>query len=155
MRVYLVRHGEAVPESEDSSRPLSSAGRSEVEHMASHLASIRSLRDPVVIQHSGKLRALQTADIIAISIGAASAPEAARGLAPGDALEPALDMISTTEGNLMLVGHLPHIGRLAAHLLTGDPDRPLLYFKTATVACLVGERGQWSLEWMLSPLVVA
>ena len=55
MRLYLVQHGDAVPEQLDPERPLSAAGRREVEAVARLLASTgaRTVR----VAHSGKLRA--------------------------------------------------------------------------------------------------
>jgi phosphohistidine phosphatase len=55
MRLYLVQHGDAVSEQSDPERPLSVAGRRDVEAVARLLASndIRAER----VAHSGKLRA--------------------------------------------------------------------------------------------------
>ncbi|MBM3581113.1 MAG: phosphohistidine phosphatase SixA, partial [Alphaproteobacteria bacterium] len=73
MRVYLARHGDAVEALENPRRPLSAKGRAEVERMASFLA--RGGVRPRRIIHSQKLRAGETAAILA------------RVLAPGIALE--------------------------------------------------------------------
>jgi phosphohistidine phosphatase len=54
MIVYLVRHGDAVPEQVDSARPLSAKGRAEVEATAKELLAEGAKVDE--IWHSGKLR---------------------------------------------------------------------------------------------------
>jgi phosphohistidine phosphatase len=51
MRLYLVQHGDAVPERLDPERPLSAAGRREVEAVARLLASAGARVAQVV--HSG------------------------------------------------------------------------------------------------------
>ena len=57
MRLYLVQHGDAVPERLDPERPLSVAGRREVEAVGRLLAGAGARVAHVV--HSGKLRAQQ------------------------------------------------------------------------------------------------
>jgi len=52
---------------------------------------------------------------------------------------------------LMLVGHLPHLSRLASSLLVGDPAREIIRFRMGGIVCLVkGETG-WLLAWILTP----
>lgn len=65
MKLYLVQHGESKPESEDPARPLTNAGRAAVEQVGYHLFRAALLAADVVIRHSGKLRAAQTARILA------------------------------------------------------------------------------------------
>ena len=78
MRLYLVQHGEAVPEDADPSRPLSETGNRDVARVAAFLATadIRVSR----VLHSGKLRAGQTAELCAAKLapGAAGRPIRAR-----------------------------------------------------------------------------
>ena len=59
---YLVRHGEAFPESQDPRRPLTPAGRANVERLA-RLAAAEAIRASAIF-HSGILRARQTAEIL-------------------------------------------------------------------------------------------
>ena len=61
--LYLVQHGEAVPDDVDPARPLSQAGKKDVERLAEFLAR-RKLAVSRIL-HSGKLRAQQTAELIA------------------------------------------------------------------------------------------
>ena len=117
MRLYLVQHGEAVPEQVDPQRPLSAAGRREVEAIGRLLASagVRSTR----VVHSGKLRAEQTAELLAIACAPPSVVEAAAGLSPNDPVKPVARKIASLSADTMLVGHLPFMARLAGRLVTG------------------------------------
>lgn len=60
MFLYLVHHGDAVGPEVDPRRPLSAAGRAEVERIAAQAAGLGAR--PAVVWHSGKLRAKQTAE---------------------------------------------------------------------------------------------
>ena len=83
MLVYLMRHGEAVSEREDHSRPLSMRGETHILGMAGLLAH-RFYMMPGHIFHSSKLRAVQTASIISDALPLAPQPEESDGLAPMD-----------------------------------------------------------------------
>ena len=63
MMLYLVRHGDAVGADVNPTRPLSEEGREEVLKVAHHLKKNRIEVDH--IWHSGKVRAIETAEIIA------------------------------------------------------------------------------------------
>ena len=86
MRLYLVQHGDALPEQVDPERPLSAKGRRDVEAVARLLASTgtRAVR----VAHSGKLRAQQTAEVLAAALAPAAVPETMTGLNPNDPVEP-------------------------------------------------------------------
>lgn len=63
MRLYLVQHGEAKKEEEDPLRPLSERGREDVQRVAKYVEKLDIKAS--IIFHSGKLRAKQTAEILA------------------------------------------------------------------------------------------
>ena len=63
MRLYLAQHGEAKSETEDAERPLTSRGTEDVKRVAGMLRKLQ-IKLPKIV-HSGKLRAKQTADILA------------------------------------------------------------------------------------------
>src|SRR5688572_18696399 len=107
MEIWLVRHGNAMPGKVDAERPLSAEGRSEVEAVARVLARAGGVRPDAVI-HSGKKRALQTAEILAGVLRVPDALEQADGLAPES--DPAVWAKRVDErAGVMLVGHLPHM----------------------------------------------
>ena len=74
------------------------------------------------------------------------------GLAPKDAVEPIKQELEQGNSNVMIVGHLPFLGRLAALLLTGNADNDVVAFQFGCVVCLKREGpGKWKLEWMIAP----
>ena len=149
MSLYLVRHGEAVVESQDPDRPLTSRGRGEVERVARHVAGIGP--QLAEIRHSSKLRARQTAEILAVHLSPLRGILEMEGLAPGDSLERAEAEAEAAREPLMLVGHLPHLSRLTSLLLTGNPDREIVRFPSGAILCLDRTQGEWFLQWVLTP----
>jgi len=146
VKLYLVRHATPVSEDVDPQRPLSDAGFLEARKAAEALRHIR----PVRIYHSGKLRALQTAEVFSEVTGASI--EKADGLKPND--DPAiwarrLSLASVQE--IMLVGHLPFMARLVGLLVNGDPDELIMDLSPATVAMLESRDNTWELKGTFTP----
>jgi phosphohistidine phosphatase len=124
--VYLVRHGEAVSADVDPSRPLTQAGWLAVERLAAWAAAA-DIR-PGEILHSGKLRAEQTAEILADYLMPAKGATVRRGLGPDDDVRPIADSLAAADHRLMIVGHLPFLGRLVSQSgcrRRGSPCRPV------------------------------
>jgi len=149
MRVYLVQHGLAKDVSEDAERPLSDQGREDVTRCAGFLSLFEKPR-PLKILHSGKLRAAQTADMFAEAWGGI-AVERTLDLAPNDDPSVWSAHLASMHADVMLVGHLPHLQRLAGLLICGDPSRQAVHFRNGGVLCL--ERGDdgWSVLWHINP----
>lgn len=153
MNVYLVQHGEAKPEQEDPARPLTERGRQEVERVAR--ATARAGLEVGAIAHSGKLRAHQTAEILAAHLQPSRGVRQLAGLAPMDDPAIARQVAEQAGGPEMLVGHLPHLSRLASLLLVGDPAREMIAFRMGGIVCLARDEEQWRLRWILVPELVA
>lgn len=149
MRVFLVQHGEATPEPENPARPLTHRGREEVRRVARHAAGLGL--QVAEICHSGKLRARQTAEILAAALSPGRGVREADGLAPGDDPTRARAEIQAASEPLMLVGHLPHLSRLASLLLVGDPGKDIIQFRNGAIVCLTRVEDCWRLEWILTP----
>ncbi len=149
MRLYLVRHGDAVSAHPSGDRPLSDRGREEVGRMAEVLAPKFSPVEEIV--HSGKARAEQTARLLQRGIGAASVLKQWDGLRPDDPVAPIAARIESENSDLMIVGHLPFLPKLAGLLLCGEP-LAVFTLRTGAVACLqrVGADA-WRIEWLLHP----
>jgi phosphohistidine phosphatase len=152
MQVYLVQHGMATSKEEDPARPLTPAGREEVERVA-RAAAAADVR-PASILHSGKTRAQQTAEIFAAYLKPAQGVHAVEGLAPRDDPERIRERVDQADEPLMLVGHLPHLSRLAALLLAGAPEREIVAFRNAGVVCLERREGRFAVLWILTPELV-
>lgn len=148
MRLYLVRHGDAKEEVEDPRRPLSDAGRAKVETVAG-LAKGLGVR-PTRVLHSGKLRAEETAEVIARVLDIGVNPESTEGLAPNDDVRPWPERVAG-DRDVMLVGHLPFMEELASLLLCGDHAGRIIEMPTAALVCLehVGD-AEWRLRWILT-----
>lgn len=149
--LYLARHGDAVSDTEDPSRPLSPRGRQEIASVARLAGRLGLEVDRVV--HSGKLRARQTAEILAAALQPRPLIEEITGLDPTADPQEAAGYILAVGKPLMLVGHLPHLGRLTSHLLVDDPTQEVVAWPTGAVVALVQVDGRWRVRWLLTPEV--
>ena len=150
MKLYLIQHGESTTEEVDPSRPLTAKGRSDVEKIAFFLrgAGVR----PSLILQSGKTRARQTAEILATQLGPDFQVKEREGLAPNDSVHGLLKEVSEIPNDLMIVGHLPFLGKLASTLLAGSEVKHLVAFRQGGVACLQRNEDQtWQVAWMITP----
>ena len=152
MEVYLVRHGEATSEAEDPLRPLSQRGRLEVTRVAR--AAARAGVSVGIVCHSGKLRARQTAEILAEHLEPGKGTSAIAGLAPHDDPEAARRLIEQATEPVVLVGHLPHLSRLVSLLLVGEPGREIVTLHAGGIAALGRREAGWRLLWLMSPEIV-
>lgn len=152
MSVLLLRHGEALHEAQDPTRPLSQRGRTEVRRMASLIGHLKIRTS--IIYHSGKRRAEETALLVAEHMNPMPTVETLAGMTPMDDPELAVEAVEAARGSVMLVGHLPHLDRLAGLLLTGNPDREVLELATATLVALGRETGRWRIRWMITPALL-
>jgi len=148
MEFYLVRHGEAVSQAVNGQRPLTPGGRRDVEWIG-RAAAERSIQ-PSKIFHSGLLRAQQTAEILSESLNRAAGIRELIGLRPDDDPLIAKAELESSTVSLMLVGHLPHMSRLASFLVAGDADRVLVEFAPATMVGLSYEDYRWKIIWKLT-----
>lgn len=144
--IYLVRHAHAKSREEDPERHLARVGVAEVEDVAGTLLD-RGDVAPLRIFHSGKTRARETAEILARELGVREVV-ADEGLVPEADPSEWSRRLEHLRDEIMLVGHLPHLPRLASRLLEDDPEAEPLTFDTATVAALERDRdGVWRHRW--------
>jgi phosphohistidine phosphatase len=152
MKLYLIQHGIAKTKVEDPDRSLTDEGEEQTRKVARFIAPDVTVSR---ILHSGKIRARQTAQIFAEVLKTVDALETAKGLDPLDDPQIQAARLAEESGNWMLVGHLPHLNRLASLLLCGDPRREPIAFRNSGVVCLArDEEGKWSLQWAVTPEVV-
>jgi len=150
MKLYLVQHGRALSKEEDPSRSLSDEGISDVRDSAALLSSI-GIR-PTEVHHSGKMRALQTAQIIAEHLKVDLPVIQSDGLSPMDDPMIWAERLKETDWDLMLVGHLPHLAALAGVLICGRPDKAPVVFAMGGVLCIDrDEESRWAVDWFVKP----
>ena len=149
MELYLVQHG-ASSEAKDPERSLTDEGRRTVRRVAEHLAAVGLALDR--IEHSYKLRARQTADILAAQLHPANGTVQVSGLAPNDDVEPTSARLNQETRAIMLVGHLPHLSRLVSRLFSRQADQTVVQFQMGSVVKLDRDAaGHWALCWMFTP----
>ena len=149
MKLYLMQHGEAMSKADNPERPLNEQGRGHVRKVAAFLAQAGIHIDQ--IRQSGKCRAAETAAIVAEKLHRQDAVISVTGLNPNDEVQPLVESLQQETNNIMLVGHLPFLNRLAGYLLSGDPERTVVQFKNAGVVCLEYQAGEWTLAWSVVP----
>lgn len=160
MQLLLIRH--AIAEDRDifgktglpdEQRPLTAMGEDKMLKAARGLAYL--LPDVDALVSSPLTRAVQTADILA-EIYPLAQREQLAVLSPGSSPQLLLDWLGEQEQKqtLVLIGHEPELGMLAAYLLTGQVfdfmpmkkgSAALLHFKNPPRA------GGAQLRWSLTP----
>jgi phosphohistidine phosphatase len=137
VKIYLIRHAEAVPEDEagtDADRWLSARGREAARGLA------RLLRDQRVeldgIATSPLPRAVQTAELVAAGLDYLGPITVVPGLAPGCHPRRAAEQLGTLGHAVAVFGHEPGISGLGAFVL-GRPSFPAL----RTAQCCAIEQG--------------
>jgi phosphohistidine phosphatase len=152
MKLYLMQHGEAMSKAENPERPLNEQGRKNATRVANFLAQagIRIHQ----IRHSGKRRAKDTATIVAKHVQTQSSVVAVDDINPNDDVRPVAEGLQSETNDVMLIGHLPFLSRLAGFLLTGDPERAVIQFKNAGVVCLERQEENWAVAWIVIPEIL-
>ena len=117
MQLYLVRHAEAASGDPDELRPLTPEGREVARELGRRLAA-EGVRPDAVLT-SPLLRARQTATELAKPAGLE--PEPDERLAPGASAEAVRAAAGDRGSTVVVVGHQPDCGRIAA-ALTGGPE---------------------------------
>jgi phosphohistidine phosphatase len=129
MRIYLVRHGDAVPEEDagsDRYRWLSARGR-EASRVLGRLLREQNV-EPDAILCSPLPRAVQTAELLAAMLDYLHPIVSLPGLEPSAQPRVAANLIAGAGASVIAVGHEPSISSLGAYLL-GRPSFPP--FRTA------------------------
>lgn len=152
MKLYLAQHGKAKPKEEDPERSLTDEGIKEVEVVGRFLKKAGVKVEKIF--HSGKRRAQQTAEIFGRFLDVQV--EKTDGLEPLADIAVWAERVQKLEEDIMLVGHLPHLSKLANYLISGNPDLDALAFRFGGVICLErDEGGKWRVLWVVRPEIVA
>ena len=139
MDIYLIQHAESIPEKEDPARPLSHEGKVTMEKVAALAAGLKI--KPDFIFHSEKLRAKQTAEILARNLGLSDKLRERKGLGPLDPVAPVAGWLKeeTAKGlaGLAIVGHLPFLDRLTSLLIIENENPGVVSFQNGAIVKLV------------------
>ncbi|NQT80212.1 MAG: phosphohistidine phosphatase SixA [Candidatus Aminicenantes bacterium] len=147
MRLYLIQHGLSLPEEKDPEKSLSPEGKEQTKKIAEFLREKNIKVDN--IWHSPKKRSVQSAQIYFNSISCSEIQE--RGdLNPLDSVDKFPEEIQLNNKDLMIVGHLPFLQKLASLLLAGSENYQFLSFRNFGIVCLE-YLDIWKLEWMIIP----
>lgn len=153
MLLHLLRHAHAGDwsawDGPDAARPLTDKGRAQSERLGRFLAGMGFEPDAIVT--SPKVRAAQTADIVAAAVGVAVSVDDRLG-GPLDlaALEALLDAAGAPE-RPVLVGHDPDLSELVAVLCgaAGVPMRKGAFARIEVDRPL--QAGAGTLRWLVPP----
>jgi phosphohistidine phosphatase len=151
--LYLVQHGEAKKEEEDPERGLTDKGRKEVQAIAAYARKMSVQPDRIV--HSPKLRAQQTAALLAGQLKPHKGMDQADHLLPMDDPGFWAEQMAGMQEDMMLIGHLPFMARMAGLLVCGDKEKMCVDFKMGGIVCLKRfDDNQWAVAWMAVPDMV-
>jgi phosphohistidine phosphatase len=157
--LYLIRHGVAEPRGEawpdDAKRPLTEQGMSRLRRSARSLVRLGVSID--VVLTSPFVRTRQTAEIVAAAFAPRPAVVNVEALAPGGAFAALMSELEkhTRRSHIVIVGHEPDIGELAARLV--GMRHPLEFKKGAVCRIDVDAlppRGAGSLRWFVTPKIL-
>lgn len=149
MKYYFVQHGKSLPSDVDENRPLSPEGMVETIAIAKHLSKNKIHLS--LIKHSGKLRAKQTADIIAYENGLDSTDKS-EGMKPNDdAVAFSNAVLSSNNDDVLYVGHLPQLQKAISYLLSKDETSNSIKFQNSAVVCIEVDDTNTHIAWYLTP----
>jgi phosphohistidine phosphatase len=152
MAFYMVQHGLSLPKDQDPEKGLAPEGIADVRRIAEVGRNYGVKVERIV--HSGKKRALQTAEILADVLEPGAGIEEIGGIKPLDdvaAFAPQVDF----QANTMVVGHLPFLERLASFLISGQPEPIVFKLQNGGILCLDRIENQKApvIKWALMPSV--
>ena len=149
MKLYLVQHAQQKSEEQNPAKPLTERGFEDARKVAGLVAAHVKVNS---IFHSGKLRAKQTAEVLAEHLNPAQGVKQAEGLKPNDSHLIWAQKLAGIKGDVMLVGHLPHLQNLSSYLLCKDANKKIVQFEMGGILCLEkGDESAWLVRFMLVP----
>jgi len=153
MKLYFVQHAKAALKEVDPQRSLTEEGRRDVQKVAAFIKPLKLWVD--CLWNSGKRRAVQTAELLAEVIEIKEATIAHDGLGPNDDVTVLRDELASAQQDIMIVGHLPFLSKLASLLLAGSESANTVAFKNGGIVCLNrAETNQWQIDWIVTPELI-
>ncbi|MBN2338527.1 MAG: phosphohistidine phosphatase SixA [Acidobacteria bacterium] len=137
----------------DDDRPLTEAGIAKMNKEAKGL--LRLIAPPDLVLTSPLRRAAETADIVARAFSIERRVDVCAELLPGASMNRLIQHLAGIgkASSILLVGHQPDLGHLAAYLL--GSAAPLVEFKKGSLACIrtgaLAPKAEGRLLWLLTP----
>jgi phosphohistidine phosphatase len=165
MNLYILRHGLAAerdPQSfpDDSRRPLLEKGEERTRLCGDALRALEVSFDRIL--SSPYLRASQTAEIVAATLGLKKRLEFREELAPGGDAKALLRYVNglrPAPENVLLVGHEPDLSELISRLISGGPAAAIAMKKGGLAKLAIEAELRYArcatLSWLLTPKQMA
>jgi phosphohistidine phosphatase len=135
MEIWILRHAKAEeggPGTPDEERALTAGGHERMRSVAKAIARLEPKLDAILT--SPLLRARQTAEPVARALSLRDDLIETSALSPdADPKEILREIEKRRLGRVLVVGHMPHLGKLLGYLLTGRPST-LIDIKKAALA---------------------
>jgi phosphohistidine phosphatase len=159
--LYIMRHGLAVERDvttvmDDAKRPLTSEGKEKMREIAAGLTRAGMEADWIV--SSPLVRAVETAQIVAEALGSKPPLDFCDALRPGGPPEALITFLAKRPNRrrVLVVGHEPDLGELAARLIGAGRNASLPFKKGG--CCLIAfsvfpPKSPGRLVWWLPPRV--
>lgn len=153
MNIYLARHGESIPLGIDDERTLTNKGREDIKQLADFIFPLNMQVSHIL--HSQKYRAKETAELLLTGIPLTPPMEMRTELDPMASAEDMLDQINSWHESVMLVGHMPFLGKLASLMCNNRNGQDIILFKPGSMACFEKiEYKQWIITWVINPTLM-
>jgi phosphohistidine phosphatase len=160
--LYMMRHGAAVERgsaghSDDSKRPLTPEGQKKLREISGGLNRLGF--DPDWIVSSPLIRAVETAKLVAESLGSNVPVDFADALLPGGSPEALIAFLAKrpTRARVLVVGHEPDLSEMAGRLI-GAGRRSRLAFKKGGCCLIIFDqfppKSPGTLVWWLTPRIL-
>ncbi len=150
MKLYLMRHGDALSAEADPERGLSDKGKEKIEALAKHLQQ-QDLAFKCVF-HSFKKRAIQTAEIMTGILSPNVSLKLMENITPTDDPVLIVPEINSWDEDTLMTSHLPFIPNLVTLLTGQDVFLSAISFEAGTIICLEkGNNDTWAIKWSSAP----
>ena len=150
MKLYLMRHGEALSAEADPERGLSDNGKKKIEALAKHLYKQQLIFQCVF--HSWKKRAIQTAEIMSDILSPDITLQLMENITPTDDPHLIVPEINSWDKDTLVTSHLPFLPNLVTLLTGQDVFLSAISFEAGTIICLEkGNNGTWAIKWSSAP----
>jgi phosphohistidine phosphatase len=154
MKLYLVQHADAKSKDEDPERPLSEKGWTDIRKVAAFITENLKIQVDTIL-YSGKIRAKQTAEVLARYLNHSKGIMEEQDLNPLDNPFSWIERMAKINEDIIIVGHMPHLNKLSSLLLCHDEEANIIQFQKGGMVCLERETsGIWTLCWMITPQIL-